>query len=465
MSNRSVLRAAVLALGLTSSPALADLFHYNNLLIGDRAIGLGGAFTAVADDASGVYYNPAGLAFALNNDVSGSANAFYSKETKYKDILPDLVPGEDYSEAAQGSVAPFFGGLQKLDSIAKGLVFAFAVYSTNNESTNQNDALVSTIDSSRSTVYLNFLRNVQLKSENSNISGGLGYRVANNFAIGFSANLATEYQLLQDYQYTGSVSANSSGGYGYSVQSLNSRQEIELTSLEFGFGTQYAFAEKFSVGLNLKYRTLVSQSFSLLINQTVAGNSAACTSFSDCAEEIEVVEGGTTTSLGAAAQYRRSEIESEDLFGTSQMRARFGLAYFHSTSLLLSFDVAYEGEVEKGSDELAERSSLDFSKEAVVNYHFGTEYYVAPSFPIRFGAFTNNDARPAIDKSKTGQRDQINYTGLTFFGSWAQPNSQLGLGVTYQTGSGEAQKVSNSSTIQEIESTSIVYALSAAQSF
>ena len=43
------------------------------------------AFTAVADDASGIFYNPAGLGFALNSDISGSANAYYSKETVYKD--------------------------------------------------------------------------------------------------------------------------------------------------------------------------------------------------------------------------------------------------------------------------------------------------------------------------------------------------------------------------------------------
>ena len=53
----------------------ADQFHYANFLIGERAMGLGGAFTAVADDASGIFYNPAGLGFALNSDISGSANA------------------------------------------------------------------------------------------------------------------------------------------------------------------------------------------------------------------------------------------------------------------------------------------------------------------------------------------------------------------------------------------------------
>jgi long-chain fatty acid transport protein len=96
---------------------MADQFHYGNVLIGTRAVGLGGAFGAVADDASGVYYNPAGLAFALSNDISGSANAFYTKESKYKSTLC----GEDFVEASSGSVPSFFGGLQKLDRYVEGL--------------------------------------------------------------------------------------------------------------------------------------------------------------------------------------------------------------------------------------------------------------------------------------------------------------------------------------------------------
>lgn len=63
----------LLAMG-TALSVQADVFHYSNLLIGDRAIGFGGAYTAIADDASGVYYNPAGLGFALTNDEIGRAH-------------------------------------------------------------------------------------------------------------------------------------------------------------------------------------------------------------------------------------------------------------------------------------------------------------------------------------------------------------------------------------------------------
>ena len=51
--------AAVL---FAASAAKADDTHYRGVPIGAHAIGLGGAFTGVADDASAAYFNPAGLA-------------------------------------------------------------------------------------------------------------------------------------------------------------------------------------------------------------------------------------------------------------------------------------------------------------------------------------------------------------------------------------------------------------------
>src|SRR5688500_11173733 len=102
---------SLFGVALSGGTALADQFHYNNVLVGTRSVGMGGAFGAVSDDASGVYYNPAGLAFALSNDIQGSANAFYQKKTTYEKTLGN----DDFVEESSGSLSPFFGGLQKLD--------------------------------------------------------------------------------------------------------------------------------------------------------------------------------------------------------------------------------------------------------------------------------------------------------------------------------------------------------------
>ena len=67
-------------------------FNYINDHFGDRATGLGGAYTAISDDPSGAYYNPAGIVFAFDNQISLSVNSY-----KYKHIEPFIrVVGFQY---------------------------------------------------------------------------------------------------------------------------------------------------------------------------------------------------------------------------------------------------------------------------------------------------------------------------------------------------------------------------------
>ena len=46
---------------LVSQLLYANTDNYKNILIGDRASTMAGAFSAISDDSSGVFYNPAGL--------------------------------------------------------------------------------------------------------------------------------------------------------------------------------------------------------------------------------------------------------------------------------------------------------------------------------------------------------------------------------------------------------------------
>ncbi len=66
-------RSQGLALGLAFSLLAPSLAHAAGLsrpnLVGARAIGLGGAYTAVADDPTAVWYNPAGPAFFGDNEI------------------------------------------------------------------------------------------------------------------------------------------------------------------------------------------------------------------------------------------------------------------------------------------------------------------------------------------------------------------------------------------------------------
>ena len=74
-----VLIAAVMA-----RTARAQESNFRPYIVGSRAAGMGGAFTALADDGSGPYYNPGGIAFAqcisLETPLHGGP-MYFSTET------------------------------------------------------------------------------------------------------------------------------------------------------------------------------------------------------------------------------------------------------------------------------------------------------------------------------------------------------------------------------------------------
>src|SRR5213593_2554091 len=56
---------------LAASPALATRYagEFLKIPVGARAIGMGGSFTAVADDATAPYWNPAGMVYLPYREV------------------------------------------------------------------------------------------------------------------------------------------------------------------------------------------------------------------------------------------------------------------------------------------------------------------------------------------------------------------------------------------------------------
>ncbi len=78
---------AVLPALLAGAPALADESNFRPYVVGGRAAGMGGAFTALADDGSGPYYNPGGLAFVDRSMLSLSAAVYGLVRGSQQDAL------------------------------------------------------------------------------------------------------------------------------------------------------------------------------------------------------------------------------------------------------------------------------------------------------------------------------------------------------------------------------------------
>ncbi|MCA9582922.1 MAG: hypothetical protein KC416_14080, partial [Myxococcales bacterium] len=77
MVSPQAIRTALCLLGIGGCLATAGVAHaqtipYENHLLGDRSLGLGGSFVALADDPTAIFHNPGGIARLQSDALSGS---------------------------------------------------------------------------------------------------------------------------------------------------------------------------------------------------------------------------------------------------------------------------------------------------------------------------------------------------------------------------------------------------------
>lgn len=437
-------RGLMLGWSVVSSFAWADQFHYQNVVLGERAQGLGGAFTAVADDASGVYYNPAGLAFAQSNDISGSANAIYGKIVTYKKTVAE----SDFVEKSGGTFAPFFGVMQRLDKYVTGLTGGFAYYTMDTELKDQDD-LIERPDYS----ITRFHRAVNHRASTTGASIGFGYRLTPSFSIGGGMTYVQVNELTQDYQDVRTTEQKKSiyppGTTAEDTErkyTQNIRQRLDAIGVEGSLGVQAAITSSIALGLVVRKGSFVSQ-------RMESTTEAQTTYWSKKTFSTVPFYEGTTT--------EPTTVKFKKALGSMPLSARAGVAWFANTRLLLSADTIYYSAV---TDADRNGPVKFYEKESVTNYAAGGEFFMTPSLPIRMGFFTNNDARPVLSKTSSAQQDHIDYKGMSMFLAWVQPNSQVALGTVLQQGAGEAQKT-GTDVIQTVDAFAYTIGFSATTSF
>ena len=77
---------------------------------------MGGAFTAVADDSSASYYNPAGLAKIKENRLELSATSYRSSSLVYHETVNE----EPFREQSDVIYPSFVGGTSRFSRVTLG---------------------------------------------------------------------------------------------------------------------------------------------------------------------------------------------------------------------------------------------------------------------------------------------------------------------------------------------------------
>lgn len=387
-----------------NSILFADEFHYQDLIVGERAAGLGGAYISIADDPSGLYHNPAGIIYNFENYFSLSANVYKTSKTTYK----KTIFNQDYTMQSSGWVPNFFGATQNSGKFKYG----FAILSPSSEILDFDDKItgVSTTDAPKS------IRRRLMRQYSVSLYGvGAAYEPIKDLAAGLSLFLG---QLTDKTINTLTQISNGSPNYYIMNESFADQASLFLYPK---LGLQWMPAPKWALGAT------ASTSYTLYSNKKTR----------------TVSTDDTSGSSNAASNLTSTEKNSEPKV-LSPYEFALGTSYFPTKSLLFSFDVKYYSD---------DPEFTNFTTIPVVNFAFGTEWFVNDRIVLRGGFYTNNANTSELKANKVDQKEHVDYMGITAGITFESPGSSFTLCSQFAQGSGKGQILSGRTDQQEIEST------------
>lgn len=455
-------------------PANAGPYNFSDILPGDRAMGMGGAFGAVADDSSAVYYNPAGLAFTTSSTISASVNAIQVTKRDYQKLFNNK---DSFYESSQDIVPTFTGGVLDLTKYADSLHGAFNLQSLTQQSSNQNDFL------RRPDISIEYFhRSAKSQISEILIGAGFGKRFGPNLGIGISLGGRQSLQDSQVYQDVSqiitptqvklkdSVAANKSL---FSTLTTNERGNSSSIAMEIGAGAIWSPWPAVSLGLSSHIDVLLREGFAKEIDSLSVFhyNDYSLPSVADfearegfSAEEVQAsLDKLTNKTVGRRSSNNAPRVlksntppgySSEDFGpGLGRSRTRLSVAAFPSPRLLLAADVVWHRSM---TEWVGNRSLIT---EDVFNVHLGSEYFISPKLFIRQGVFTNTDARPSDLSSQNPER--IDFYGTSLFVGTQSAETQFSGGAIYQYGRGEALKISDQKIPKPVREDKIILSFTA----
>lgn len=379
MRERKGLRRILLSSLLISSTAWAGFSdYYKNTLIGGRAGTMGGAYVAISDDATGTFYNPAGMSFAPSNSLSGSAKLLSFSSITYE----NAIGGENWNRESNNFLPSFFGMVKKSKNLSYGLSFILQdAYIEHQDQTFKNITNVANpIDI--------YLQNYHVDDQTNLYGGGFAYAFNPDFSMGL--NLHLHQRTLRSYLH-------------YAIEYNDGDDEMSFSNTSIQ-----------ELGIRLKPGVLIQLTHKLSMGVTFGKT------FILSSENERQLDFKTKGSIN-------NELETVSSTTTRNTPNEFslGLAYFFSPSLVFSGD--FDIFLPTDNDDVT-----------VVNISMGMEYYVSQTKSLRMGVYTNNTNNKPVS-SQTSLNDNVNLLGFTTGMSFFEKSNSLTFGIAYSFGSGEAQ--------------------------
>ena len=353
-----------------SSPALADDSRYQDFPVGSRATALGGAFVALSDDPSGLYYNPAGICDSRRTNVNVSASLYGFERQSRGAIQIDrgtfslatldtlnVIPGE----------AGLIKGVGKLD--ARGTPFAYGF-----------DVTVPSFRSYGSDASSPFQVHSRVTDRTFDLGAGFGARIDEAWNVGVSLHYVLRlFETAEDALSVQGSAANPTLGVYHANAAF---QNGNLTAL---LGAKYRLGEEWVFGAALGLPGLAVHSSGTVNVQDVTADPSGRTT----ATVISSTDVNSETRLPALLRLGAGWIVAHRWTLSGQLTGHLGTSYDRF------------GVDKRISSRL--RIQEHVARDPVVDLNLGGEYLVDADYSVALGFFTDRTGAPDLVVAADGQ--------------------------------------------------------------
>jgi thiamine-phosphate diphosphorylase len=362
-------KAIALALLFCALPARADESRYQDYPVGSRALALGGAFVALSDDPSGLYYNPAGICDSRRLNVSVSAS-LYGIERQSRGAIQ--IDRGTFSIAALNSlnVIPGEAGLIKgvgvLDE--RGTPFAYGF-----------DVTVPSFRSYGIDATNPFEVHTRVNDRTFDLAAGVAARFTPKLNVGFALHYVLRlFDTSEDALSVTGAAANPAVGVYHANASFQNGNLVGLLGVKYRHGDEWVFGA--SVGLpGIFVHSAGSVGVQDVVSIPGSPNQATVISNTDVPSRTTVPAMGR---IGAAWVVPHRWTLSAQLTG------HLGTSYDR-------FSVE-----QRISDRLRLQDHIE--RLPVVDLNLGGEYLLNPDFTVAMGLYTDNTGAPAFALQSNG---------------------------------------------------------------
>ncbi len=395
--------------------------NYQDYLIGDRAIGLGGAFTAIANDPSGLFYNPSGIVDVRHSELQISSSLY-----GFEKITIDDSFANNSLERFQGTFSSLHiipnsvGWISSLgqNSPSSPRKFCYSALLALPSQRSYNLSDKQSFDT-YSTVYRN-----QYSDQTFWGGSGFGVKISENLNLG-AAVFVLYRNLLQEQESSITFDENSSHAQ---FRLISNALELHNFNLLGKFGIKYAYRKHLLFGMTISPPTHALYSKGSFLYQRAL-------SLSEGSEEIIRFE-----------QEKMSGLSSETSLGTM---IRMGFAYIYPQLLTASADITYFGQTDYnllGNADLPTLKQLPMitkvHKNDIINFNIGFEYLITKKLSVGSGFFSDFSTADKIDIDAGNTMTQaalphVDLFGTSFAVSYFGQYTLTRAGIIYSSGEGK----------------------------